>query len=197
MNIDHFTFYRSYFEAIQDLKSKDQLLLFNAICNKALNNKCPKLTGITKTLFTLIMPNVDSNRDNIINGQKGGRPKKKPPLITPLNNPPLEKTESNKEEEEEEEVDKEEDKEVKEDIKPKHLTVKQIDEIYEMYPVKKGKSVGYKKLRKESSELYELILDKVKQYTGTTEPKYYKHFSSWVNQKGWQDEYANKVIEFN
>ena len=80
VTIDHFTFYRSYFEAINDMGEKDQLLLFRAICKKALNGEDSDLDGISKTLFRLIEPNIESNRKNIENGSRGGRPKAKKPI---------------------------------------------------------------------------------------------------------------------
>ena len=35
---DSFVFYSSFFEALQDLKDKDRLKLYDAICNLALKN---------------------------------------------------------------------------------------------------------------------------------------------------------------
>lgn len=73
---ESFVFYRSFFEALQDLKDKERLKLYDAICDLALNEKETKLIGISKTIFTLIRPQIISNTKKYKDGQKGGRPKK-------------------------------------------------------------------------------------------------------------------------
>lgn len=71
-----FVFYRSFYEAIQDLKEKDQLKMFKAICELALNGKELELTNQANTMFKLIKPQITANNERYINGKKGGRPKK-------------------------------------------------------------------------------------------------------------------------
>lgn len=73
---DSFVFYSSFYEALQDLKDKDRLKMYDAICDLALNNKETKMTGLTKTIFTLIKPQILANTKRYENGKKGGRPKK-------------------------------------------------------------------------------------------------------------------------
>jgi len=80
---ESFIFYRSFFEALQDLKDKERLKVYDAICDLALNENDSKLTGISKTIFTLIKPQILSNTKKYKDGQKGttfgklgGRPKK-------------------------------------------------------------------------------------------------------------------------
>lgn len=74
---ESFVFYKSFYEALQDLKDKDRLKVYDAICNMALNNIETPLTGIAKTIFTLIKPQVLANNRRYENGKKGGRPKNK------------------------------------------------------------------------------------------------------------------------
>jgi len=69
------------------------------------------------------------------------------------------------------------------------LSESDIDEIYNSYPRKVGKADGYKKLELVDSGLKDMIISKIKQYKNYTDPNYYKYFSTWVNQKGWEDEY--------
>lgn len=73
---DSFVFYRSFFEALQDLSDKDRLKLYDAICNLALNGEDTELKGIACTVFKLIKPQVVANTKRYANGKKGGRPKK-------------------------------------------------------------------------------------------------------------------------
>ena len=74
---ESFVFYKSFYEALQDLKDKDRLKVYDAICEMALNNTETQLTGIAKTVFTLIKPQVLANNRRYENGKKGGRPNKK------------------------------------------------------------------------------------------------------------------------
>lgn len=73
---DGFVFYRSFFESFEDLSKKDKLILFDALCNYALNDIVPELTGTTNAIFKLLKPQVDANNRRYENGKKGGRPKK-------------------------------------------------------------------------------------------------------------------------
>ena len=73
---DGFVFYRSFFESFSDLSKKDKLLLFDALCNYALNDVEPELSGTPAAIFKLLKPQVDANNRRYENGCKGGRPKK-------------------------------------------------------------------------------------------------------------------------
>lgn len=75
-NKNSFVFYRSFFEALQDLNDKDRLKLYDAICDLALNDEDTQLKGIANTVFKLIKPQVIANTERYTNGKKGGRPKK-------------------------------------------------------------------------------------------------------------------------
>ena len=46
MNKDSFVFYRSFAEAIDDLPDQEQLMLYRAIKEYALNGNEPELTGL-------------------------------------------------------------------------------------------------------------------------------------------------------
>ena len=73
---DSFIFYRSFYEAIKDLKDKDRVKIYDAICEKSLNDKEIALTGLSSNMFTLIKPQLEANIKKYENGKKGGRPKK-------------------------------------------------------------------------------------------------------------------------
>ena len=76
---DSFIFYRSFFESFDGLSKKDKLLLFDAICNYALNDIEPDLSGVPSAMFKLLKPQLDANKRRFENGCKGGRPKKTEP----------------------------------------------------------------------------------------------------------------------
>ena len=72
---DGFVFYRSFYESFSDLSKKDKLTLFDALCNYALNDVEPELSGVPAAMFKLLKPQVDANNRRYENGKKGGRPK--------------------------------------------------------------------------------------------------------------------------
>lgn len=96
MKRDSFIFYRSFYEAITELPEKNQAELYKAICEYSLNMEAQELTGLSKTIFTLIRPQLEANNKRFLNGikggehgKKGGRPSTNKPQDKPLNNPKL------------------------------------------------------------------------------------------------------------
>jgi Family of unknown function (DUF6291) len=67
---DSFILYRSFYEAICDLDSDSQAQVFKAICEYSLNFKEIELSGIAKTIFKLIKPQLDANNKRFENGSK-------------------------------------------------------------------------------------------------------------------------------
>ena len=67
---ESFVFYKSFFEALQDLKDKDRLKVYDAICELALNDRDAKLSGLPKTIFTLIKPQILANTKRYEKGKK-------------------------------------------------------------------------------------------------------------------------------
>ena len=74
---DSMIFYRSFYESINDLPAKNQLEIYKAIFEMAFNSQEIKLSGMSKTIFTLIEPQLKANKRRHTNGFKGGRPTKK------------------------------------------------------------------------------------------------------------------------
>lgn len=72
---DSFIIYRSFYEAICDLDADSQAQVFKAICEYSLNFKEIELTGVAKTIFRLIKPQLDANNKRYENGKQ---PKTKP-----------------------------------------------------------------------------------------------------------------------
>ena len=65
-----FIFYRSFYDSIKDLESKDFECVFRAICEYALNGNEIDLKGVPKAIFTLIKPSLDVSIKNYLNGSK-------------------------------------------------------------------------------------------------------------------------------
>ena len=62
--------YRSFYEAIKELGEKEQATLWNAVFSYGLDFIEPELTGICKTVFTLIKPQLDANIKRYENGKR-------------------------------------------------------------------------------------------------------------------------------
>lgn len=71
---DSFVFYKSFYEAIKDLPRDIQGEIYTAIMEYGLYGEkpvCPK--PITRSIFTLVKPQIDANNARFENGRKGGR----------------------------------------------------------------------------------------------------------------------------
>jgi len=147
---DGFVFYRSFYESFSDLSKKDKLILFDALCNYALNDIEPELTGTPSAIFKLLKPQVDANNRRYENGCKGGRPKANQTETKPKPNNNLNETKLKPKEQDKVQVkDKEKDK-VQVQLQAvgcgggfydddffnifKRLGVEGIDRIYDKYP---------------------------------------------------------------
>lgn len=73
---ESFIFYKSFYESLKDVPNEIKLQVYEAICEYSIYGKIRELTGISKALFTLILPQLDANAKRYENGKKGGRPKK-------------------------------------------------------------------------------------------------------------------------
>ena len=71
---ESFIFYRSFYEAIEDLNDKEQLKVYKAIAKLALNDEEMQLTGVANTIFKLIKPQLKANNERYEKGINGGRP---------------------------------------------------------------------------------------------------------------------------
>ncbi len=72
-----FTFYRSYKEAIAMLPSDDQLAIYKAITDYALDGTEPDTDSLSlycRLVWTAFLPNLQSDRQRYTNGCRGGAP---------------------------------------------------------------------------------------------------------------------------
>ena len=76
MQRDSFIFYKSFYDSIKELAPKEQVQIYNAIFSYQFENKEPSLNGICKSIFTLILPQLEANNKRYLNGCKGGAPKR-------------------------------------------------------------------------------------------------------------------------
>lgn len=66
--------YRSFYEAINELSAENQARIWRAVMELGFNGVEIELSGLDKTIFTLIKPQIDAN---IKRYQNGKRPKEK------------------------------------------------------------------------------------------------------------------------
>lgn len=88
--INSFTFYRNYYEFYKNLSENDRLMLINAILKYMFENEEQNnLEGIVNAIWINIKMPLETNKNNIINGSKGGAPKgnKNACKKQPKNNP--------------------------------------------------------------------------------------------------------------
>lgn len=74
MERNSFVFYRSFYDALADLKDKDRYACIDAICRYALYGEEPEEKGVVSMVLKLVQPSIDRNNDRYLNGMKGGRP---------------------------------------------------------------------------------------------------------------------------
>lgn len=69
-DIKGFSFYKSYYDCLEDLDKKDKYEILEAMLDYVFKNKKPKFKGIKKTIWTLIEPNLNTskNRSNAKSG---------------------------------------------------------------------------------------------------------------------------------
>ena len=73
--LNQFTFFRSYFEAIEDLPDKVRLNVLEAIIEYALYGKEITVSGTAKVAFKLCKPTIDRTRAKALGGRRGGTSK--------------------------------------------------------------------------------------------------------------------------
>lgn len=76
-----FVFYKSFYEAIDEVPEENQLELYKGVCEYSLYDKLPEFKNkMSKVIFKLIKPNIDSATTRyeraVEGGKMGGRPSK-------------------------------------------------------------------------------------------------------------------------
>ena len=215
-----FVFYRSFADALKQLPAEQCKEVLTAMCEYALDDKQPDISGVCAALFALMKPQIDANNKRRENGKAGaeygkmgGRPKNETPNSEtetpkkPQENPnetPNSETETPKEKV------KDKDKYIKrkENIKEKRNDGHQDDRLYETefdqlwarYPRKQGKPVALKayiKARKEGATYSEVFIG-ISDYnayikSNNIEQRYIKQGATWFNQQCWGDDYTSRA----
>ena len=75
IKVEHFIFFKNYYEIIKYLNNEDKLLIINAILEYMFEDKEPVLEGLNLGIWNNIKMVLDKSKTKIINGKKGGAPK--------------------------------------------------------------------------------------------------------------------------
>ena len=171
-------FYRSFYEAIKELSKEHQAEVYTAIFEYSLNFYEVELTGIPKTIFTLIKPQLQANIKKYKNGLE---PKNKQEVSKgeAKNKQKESKTEGNDNvNDNENEKDKDNEKE------------KYFDLFWKQYPNKVAKQKCKEKFIKLPISTQEKILRILPDYLKYKPFESYNHPNSqtFLNQKRYDDE---------
>lgn len=84
-----FSFFRSFWEGMQDLEDEERLALYDAMTLYAFTGREPEFKSAMRALWKFAKPNIDSSVKGQSTGAKGGRPKNEnPPLKPPVKTTP-------------------------------------------------------------------------------------------------------------
>ena len=68
-----FVFYRSYYDALQNLSEEDRLVAYEAIFQYALDGTEPEVAGVPAAVFMLVKPTLKASRGKAASGSAGGK----------------------------------------------------------------------------------------------------------------------------
>ena len=182
-----FTFYRSFWEAVQTLPKKDKLPILEAIIKYALDGEqTAGLTMAQNAFFLLVKPTLDASRKKAISGKQGGSKSKQTESKTEANN---KQTESKKEKE------KEKEKEYKCNSECA------FDLFWESYP----KKVGYEDAKTEFDKVsvpVETLLSAIELQKKSIQwqknsGEFIPNPSTWLIGKRWNDQLATTERTFD
>lgn len=183
MERGQFTFFRSYWEALQTLPKKERLAAYEAICDYALNGTEQEMTGSAATAFILIKPTLDSGRKKAASGKHGGengKGIKKQTESKPKAKAKQPKREKEREEEKEREIENE------------CYARDAFETFWKAYPRKVGKDAARRAFAKVKVPVETLVAAVEAQKASTQWTKDNGQFipnpATWLNQGRWEDE---------
>ncbi len=190
-----FTFYRSYYEAIRKLGTKDQAKVLFAICGYALDEAEPDLEGVSAAIFDLVKPTLDAGRRKAAARQ--GKNKVKSNEEENNNKAGTNEEQTGKEIEREVEREEEREIEIEYDSTPPYspprgkLTSFEI--FWEAYPRKVGKAAAKKAFAKVPKSAYPHIIPAIEAQRQSAQwqkdgGQYIPYPATWLNRGEWENE---------
>jgi rRNA processing protein Gar1 len=183
MERGQFTFFRSYWEALQTLPKKERLAAYEAICDYALNGTVQEMTGSAATAFILIKPTLDSGRKKAASGKHGGENGKG--IKKQTESKPKAKAKQPKRE-------KEREKEKEREIENECYARDAFETFWKAYPRKVGKDAARRAFAKVKVPVETLVAAVEAQKASPQWTKDNGQFipnpATWLNQGRWEDE---------
>ena len=135
---DSVVFYRSFYDAIKNIPEADQLKVYTAIMEYAMNDVQPEIDGIALAIFLLVKPQIDANNKRYENG-------KKPKAKQTVSKSEASCKQNTSKSEANVNVKENEKENVNVNVKEKDKTYScAFEELWKAYPRKKEKSAAYK-----------------------------------------------------
>ena len=175
---DSCIFYRSFYESINELPDINKLEIYNAIFSYSLNFIELELTGLSKSIFTLIKPQLDANIKRFNNG------------LQPKDKQTKSKTEAKQKQKESK---REANNNVNNnnnvnDNKNKEEKIN-FDIFYNLYDKKVDGKDAKLKWDRLDLQTQQLILSVVPKYIKSTPDKQFRKSPLvYLNKKAWEDE---------
>ena len=172
-----FTFYRSFWDAVNGLPKKDRLPILEAIISYALDGIEPDgLSQSQSAFFLLCRPTLDSSRKKAANGKQGGSKPKA----------------NGKQTETEKEKEKEKEKEREKEYECKRKREADFDAFWSAYPRKVNKPGAMKAFCKVDVPV-ETLLSALENHKRSAQwvkdgGQFIPHPTTWLNQKRWEAE---------
>lgn len=200
-----FTFFRSYYDAAEDMTDEELLSYLKAIIHYSLFGEEPEeLPRLVKAVFAAIKPHLDGNAKQFNNGCKGGRPRKAKNETGSENEKPNSEWVSEEEnlgftnEKPYMDMDMDMDMDNNPPIPPKGRDKPQNtnDENFELfwkaYPNKVGKAAARKAFDKVKISVDVLVaaIEKQKTWSRWTNEggRFIPNPTTWLNQGQWENE---------
>lgn len=171
---DSMIFYRSFFEAIQNLNADDQCSIYNAIFTYGLDFKEPQLTGVALSFWTLIKPQIDANIKRYENGKK----------------PKIKQNESKSKAKNKQKISKvEANVNVNDNVNDLSNDKNSFDVFWNIYDKKSDRAKCLKAWLNIHPHKHGLIYEQARKYVQSTpDSKYRKNPLTWLNGQCWEDE---------
>lgn len=175
---DSCIFYRSFYESINELPDINKLEIYNAIFSYSLNFIELELTGLSKSIFTLIKPQLDANIKRFNNG------------LQPKDKQTKSKTEA-KQKQKESKVEANNNVNNNNNVNDNKNKEEKInfDIFYNLYDKKVDGKDAKLKWDRLDLQTQQLILSVVPKYIKSTPDKQFRKSPLvYLNKKAWEDE---------
>lgn len=202
-----FTFFRSYYDAAEDMTDEEMLSYLKAIIHYSLFGEEPEeLPRLVKAVFAAIKPHLDGNAKQFNNGCKGGRPRKAKNETGSENEKPNsewvseeenlgftnEKPYKDKDEDEDKDMDNNPPIPPKGRDKPQNTNDENFELFWKAYPNKVGKAAARKAFDKVKISVDVLVaaIEKQKTWSRWTNEggRFIPNPTTWLNQGQWENE---------